>query len=269
MTGTVTRALLLLVVLLLLLLLLPRAARGQVVSGRTLEAGSVSAVAGAEVALVDERGEVHSTSVSDSAGFFVVAGRRPARFTLRVAHLGYDTVRASVMELAYGESVEVEVRLGPQPIALEPLTVVARARDESIAARQRREYYERVERYAHMRASYRILPRAELARLGLDAWKLTDAVSAWGTARAMRGGCAWYWNGRHLRGELFPGDMPVSYVEGIEMYDWSAPGSIDFLEPGAPCHVVVWTRDDVGRPPTLKRLLAALGIAAILLFLLD
>jgi hypothetical protein len=247
---------------------LPRPVQGQVVSGRALDALGSAPVAGATVALVGEDGSIQSSAVTNDGGLFVVAAKRPGRYSLHVAQLGYDTVRTAAMALEFGESVEVELRLGARPILLEPLTVTARVRDESIYARERREYYERIERYSRFGASARILPRAELARRGLDGWQLAAVVREYQPPAGRRGACAYYWNGTHVQAELFPDDLSVSSVEGVEMYDWSAPSTISFLRPDARCHIIVWTRDDVGRPPTLKRFLAAAAATLVILLLM-
>lgn len=88
--------------------------------------------------LDDETGEpIRSVAVSlpgrdevrltDSAGLFRFGEVTPGAHLLRIENLGYQTVTDSIL-LAEGELLDVEVRMGVDPILLEGITVLARPR---------------------------------------------------------------------------------------------------------------------------------------------
>jgi hypothetical protein len=86
---------------------------------RTLEASLVA---------VDELKLVRLT---DSQGRFDLAQLPPGVWVLRVEHLGYATREDSVF-IPPGESVELRVQLGPQPIPLEGFTISVEPRNREL-----------------------------------------------------------------------------------------------------------------------------------------
>jgi hypothetical protein len=96
------------------------------VVGFVIEDGTRAPVGAAQVALTDASGTTRSTVSTDSTGAFVLAA--PAgRYTISVARIGYQSYTSAAIELAVGETVSVEIRLGVGAVPLEPLRVTARS----------------------------------------------------------------------------------------------------------------------------------------------
>lgn len=123
-----------------LLLLLCRPLSGQVIQGVTLDASSRALVPATLVTLLTESGDSVTAAVSDAAGRFSVAVPAAGAYTLRAERLGYTAVVTPVIRVDAGERVTVEVLLGADPVALEPLVVTSRRGGERglIGAHRRR-----------------------------------------------------------------------------------------------------------------------------------
>lgn len=93
------------------------------VTGRLVDAESGSVVEGAEVRL---RGTAHY-AVTDPSGNFRMLDVDPGRYVLVATHLAYGT-RGDTLEVPSGQALSVEMRLLPEAIEIEPVTVTVEGR---------------------------------------------------------------------------------------------------------------------------------------------
>lgn len=162
--------------LLLGLLLLPTAALAQqgpdrVLTGRVVDATTDLPVPGASVWLerANAAGGTRATQ-TDVAGVYVFAAVAPGRFRLTVQRAGY-LARSIDVELSGSDSTRVSVALEVAPIALEPLSVTARAEQpyhaasgrESGAAGEIRIAAEKRRQQQYLEPDVRVLTEADVA----------------------------------------------------------------------------------------------------------
>ncbi len=217
------------------------------VLGRTVEAGTGEPAADVSVELLDAGDSVRITTFSDDSGHFAFVDE-PGTYTLRATRLGYDTVRTRAITLEYGDVVELVIRLGTRPVALEPLVVTARQNTNP----ELRDYYRRVERNKQ-RLVGRILTRDDLKHF--NAWTYEQVVRRQGLPFLP---CpVVYWNGHEIPPDAM---MPVSSIEGVEFYRPSE-GPLRYRNPDPGCGVIlVWSRPVTeGGPFSLVRLVLAAG----------
>ena len=221
-------------------------ARAQVVHGRVVAVDGGSAVAGARVRLVPERGADSASVQADSLGRFTLRARDEGDYRLAASRVGYREAVSPEFELEEGDSLEVLFRLSADTVLLNPLQVVAASHRRP---RRLEEFYERAGRGAFGW----FVTREEIERR--PALRTTDLL--W-TARGIdvlpgrgfggvvrgRGGCvpAVYLDGMRIGAGAIdlwttPGDL-----EGIEVYT-GAGAPVQYAGPGSGCAVVLlWTR---------------------------
>lgn len=104
----------------------PTQARGQTgrVIGRILEGGMLQPLEGVAVRIVDGNA---APAFTTSDGRFAFPGLPPGVIQLEIRHLGYGT-GTHLVNVVGGETVDLEIRLEPDPIALEGLRIEAEAR---------------------------------------------------------------------------------------------------------------------------------------------
>ncbi|MGH7476920.1 MAG: carboxypeptidase regulatory-like domain-containing protein [Longimicrobiales bacterium] len=239
-------------------------ATAQSLVGRALDAQTEAPIAGVAIALLDTLGTELSTTVSDSAGEFLLTARDAGVYTLRAERLGYETVHTRPLEIGSGERVSVVLRLGVRAVELSPLTVTAR-RAETLRERDLREYYERIERHRRLNIG-RIYTRSDLERL--SGWTLRDAITrlALPTRRCTP---VVFLDGREVPPAVLDPGRSIVNVEAIEFYSGHGPASIRFSDPRGCGLVLVWSRpmQDNARPFRLRTLLRALGALVVLTLL--
>lgn len=123
MTHTIRSAALL--AALFLLSSLPRPAAAQVVRGELVERGSGRPIRGALVVLLDSAGEKRATSLTDSAGAYVLHALRPGTFTVRAERVGFRSVTSA--PLALGVDEERTHRLESDAAAVSLAGITARS----------------------------------------------------------------------------------------------------------------------------------------------
>jgi hypothetical protein len=123
----------------------PAALAGQGVRGHLLDAESAAPITAATVSLVDARGQVARTAITDDAGAFSIPVPFTGRYHLRAERLGYAAVESVPFHLMAGDSMLVELRMGVEAVPLAPLEVKAAAR-RSVLDRNLDEFYERQRR---------------------------------------------------------------------------------------------------------------------------
>lgn len=104
---------------------LPQVAGAQLVRGVVYVERDSARIEAALLELIDDEGVVRDSAVSDTAGRFMLLAQAPGEYRLRASHLAFATV-ARPIELVLGYELDVELRMAPSAIALEPLRVTAR-----------------------------------------------------------------------------------------------------------------------------------------------
>lgn len=247
----------------------PVGASSQVVHGSVVDALADTPIRGAEVTLLDGDGGLHGEALSDSTGAFLFPVPEPGgTFALRAERVGYETLTTPEFEVAPGETLELELRLGARAVALDPLRVVAR-RQETRLARDLRGYYERVEEYHHP-AHNRIMTREDLERL--PQYTVGEVVERHGPRFGR--GCTptVYRDGVRVPPPMVSEmihSLSVSGIEGLEFHRGIGVRHTRFMDESGCGVLLVWTRpvEETGRPFSLTRLSVAVGSAVILFFL--
>jgi len=110
-----------------LCILLPGRGGAQLLSGRAVEEGTLAPVRNVEIAVLDSDSTAVLRLVTDSAGSFSGVLPRSGAYQLSVEHISFLAYRSPAFEVARGESVQLEVRLGRSVVPLDPLIVTGRA----------------------------------------------------------------------------------------------------------------------------------------------
>jgi len=98
-------------------------------TGRVVDLGSNTVVAGANVVLID----TDRRTTTDDSGSFEFSDLIPGTYLVEVTQLGYER-HTDQIELESGETLEVRFSIGIDAIPLKPITVVARSRSNEDAA---------------------------------------------------------------------------------------------------------------------------------------
>jgi hypothetical protein len=102
-------------------------AAAQTVTGRVLEDGRGTAIAGARVSLLDRNGKRQAETMSDSVGRFALAPPRAGEFILAADRLGYETMRSPLLAMKGEGTVQLDLLMQLQPIGLEGFEVSVEA----------------------------------------------------------------------------------------------------------------------------------------------
>jgi hypothetical protein len=251
-----------LVVLAIALLTLTSPARAQLVKGRVVEVGSERPVVGATIELTDTAGVRRGGTVSDTGGAFRVMVPQPGPYRLRISHIAYAATETARIDAALGVQVELELRLSPTAVALEPLRIVART---SYNTGWLSEYYDRAVMTRRSGVG-RVFFRDEVERQN------APYVSVFLRYLLPRGGCrpTLFLNGLEVDDpQQLDGALQPDQLEGVELYNNQAFLPPRYANQGHCALALFWTRRDMegGKPFTWQRLLAAGGILAGLLLL--
>jgi hypothetical protein len=249
------------------------AAAGQAVTGRVVDEDRGQGVATAQVSLLRDTVVVR-TVLTDSTGAFALPVLRPDTFALRVEHIGYEVVTSRRIDVGRDDVVQVELRVSQRQIPLEPLVVTGR---RGAGNARLSEYYDRLDRQEELGGGV-LLSRSELERY--EGYNVRDALGRAGiTFRRsnpfMPCMIRTYWNGMMIESvpdDRWSGsalrDLPVSSVEGVEIYRDRFDIPPEYRHPEVCGVVLVWSRPlrpgEGERGPALLRLLAAVGIFALL-----
>ncbi|MEZ4415231.1 MAG: carboxypeptidase-like regulatory domain-containing protein [Gemmatimonadota bacterium] len=99
---------------------------GQAISGQVSERASGRAVAGADVALLQEDDATSARVTTDAEGRFYLPLPRSGTHSLLIEALGYAPARTEPIHVDVGERVEIVVALSVDAIELTPVVVTAR-----------------------------------------------------------------------------------------------------------------------------------------------
>lgn len=234
------------------------------VTGVLVDDRSGAPISGARITLTGSRGGWRGEALTDSAGEFRFAAVHPGAYGLRARRVGYRDTGGAV-RLAADSAVELEVRMAPASVALDPVTVVARSARRVSPVLQG--YYQRL-----ARGHGRFVTRGEIearnpvritdllrtlpniagspGRDGIGGARLShgssgnrctmvffiDAmlISQPAMAAGVRGGPS----DQAIDDYVHPTD-----IEGIEIYRGPSDTPAEFVTRGVSCGtVVIWTR---------------------------
>jgi len=115
--------------LVVLLVALPAGAASQVVVGLAADAQSGAPLDGAFVTLSDENGVPNARSLTNASGRFSLRAPASGRYHLRIERIGYQAIERT-LTVEQGRAAEITLRLVPQAIPLEGITVETTSRCE-------------------------------------------------------------------------------------------------------------------------------------------
>lgn len=241
----------------------------QVIVGVVRDAGNGTPLPSVHLTMLDSTGTARASAFTDSLGVFRLAGMGPGTFTLQAERLGVEPARTEAFTVNPNERLDVEFRLRPEAIELQPIVVRQRRRISPRLA----EYYDRLERGGF---GY-FITREELERSGSpyvsSHLQMSPGVWVRGgirpriTMRGTTGRCTptVFLDGFRVPAAEVDALTTPDQLEGIEIYrGMHAPMQYGRVDCGA---ILMWTRVDDGRPLTWKRVLAAAALAVGMLFL--
>lgn len=103
-------------------------AHAQTVQGRAVDRATEQPIAGASVALVDASGTVAAVAQSGADGAFRVTAPAPGEYRVTASRLGYRQMVSAAVQLGEGQVVEVQARMGVEPVAMDTVDVEGQAR---------------------------------------------------------------------------------------------------------------------------------------------
>jgi len=243
-------------------ILFPVALAGQAVLGTVVDGESEEPIVGVELVLMDGDGTMHDTGLSDASGRFALSAPVAGLYTLRASRLGLATAELE-LNLGAGERVTVEVRLGPEPIAVDPVQVVTRRQRPA----RLRAFDDRVAESRRLGRGH-VYTREDLERIRPAATRqLLFGVP--GRQRCM---FDVFSDGLPLgRGEEVMDQLPFpDQLEGVEIYRGVTQIPPQYYRYGMCGVVLAWTRPggEDGRPLTWGRALAG-GVLLLLILLMQ
>jgi hypothetical protein len=258
-------------------------AEGQTVRGIVIEDSTRSPIHGAAVELVAANLTKVGTTITDTAGAFVLRATAPGKYTLQLTHPSYATSGSDTISLAAGEVLMVQLRMGRQAIVLAPVVVTSRGNARLGG------FYDRMQRggFGHYitRADIDKRPGAHRASdllQGVPGVELIPVRRGRATSGAniisMRG------NGRRCPPAIFINGAPLRQIgdsgaddfvtpnslEAIEVYRSSGGTPAEFQQPGTCGAVVFWTRtgaEEDAEKFNWKRIAVAGGVIAFIVLI--
>ncbi len=103
-------------------------AAAQLVRGSVIDNSTFLAVVGAGVTALDSAGKPVASTLSDSLGAFALRLPAPGTYRLRSSALGYRRGGSARVDLAGTAETKVVLRLVPDPVAIDSITVMAQHR---------------------------------------------------------------------------------------------------------------------------------------------
>lgn len=112
-------------------LLFATPAAAQSLEGRVTEAQTQQPVPSVAVSLLDAEGGIAGRVYSDAAGAFRLRAPMPGEFRIRAERVGYRPTTTRALGLEAEQTLAVEVRIAPEPVALDTAAAAARRRGVS------------------------------------------------------------------------------------------------------------------------------------------
>lgn len=245
----------------------PVAAGAQALAGRVFDGFSGEPVARAEVVVLGGEGTPAGLALSDSLGAFHIPLDRPGSYRLVTTATGYDRLAVDSLTVEADQLVTVELRLGPRPLEVEGLSVVAR---RVVGPPALRAFYQRLERHRKTGRGV-ILDRTILDQhvgqtgvraLARESFNVREFAAYGGGRVEVRRLGARFGQGPWCEPAMFLDGLPVeaatirsipaSSLAGVELYRGAheVPAEFMWADRSLQCGVVLaWTRrDGSGRP---------------------
>lgn len=243
------------------LFVMPLSAAAQTLTGEALDASTGEHIAGVEIAILHEDGELAGLGVSDEDGEFEIRLGEPGRYQLIGSVIGYDTISVDSLVVAPDEEVTLQLLFGPRPLAVDAVSVVAR---QQVPTGLMKDYYVRAERNEKFGIGF-VLSREELVEFSgqsmatalLHSTGMVEQSLSRGPARLIlkRKGAtnmvqgpfcdpAFFLNGLPID-EAAVRSIPANDLEGIEIYRGVSQVPLYYLRSGdaTECGVVLlWPR---------------------------
>jgi hypothetical protein len=118
-------------------------AAAQTLEGRVVDARTGQAVPQASVTVLGRTGRAVERARSDDAGNFAIRLEGSGTYRLRAERLGYRASVSDTVSVANREAVEVTLRVSPEELALEALTVTRRREPPRLRALDVQGFYAR------------------------------------------------------------------------------------------------------------------------------
>jgi hypothetical protein len=254
-------------------LALPAAADAQAIRGVILEGNGTEPITGAAIDVLQTDSTLVTTVTSDQRGWFRLELDSEGTYLLRPSHSAYTASGLDSVTVGRHEVVSVVLRMGPAVIPLDRLVVAARSRDRLAG------FYERAESGTRGRFIHRPFIEARVGSLPSELLRMTPGVvitssddrhSNFITLRGPGGRCpaAVFLDGlpvpQHI-GASIDEFTAADLLEGVEIYDAYTMPPAGLPITTNECGIVAfWSRRDVHRPFTWKRLVATLLVGAFI-----
>jgi hypothetical protein len=258
-------------------LLLPsHPAQAQVIMGRVLVAGDTVGVDGANLTLVNARGQPLLRIQSDEDGNFRIPVPEPGRYEIQADRIGFTAIRSGFFGVDR-EILEIELRMAQTAIPVEPINVVAR---REIRSGTLSEYYNRMEENRAAGIGYFVTKDDIERQAAVNASSLLRGVPSMEVIPSgefeneiwMRKG------GGRCRPEIYLDGLPFRMLEttdfdalinsmdleGIEIYNVGHMERVAGYEVNNCGAILLWRKEDWGHPFSFKRVAIALGLGAVL-----
>lgn len=249
----------------------------QTIRGRVVDAASGEAVPQATVTAVttEDRGAGRTRTAAD--GTFELDLRAAGTMRLRGERAGYQASLSQPLDVGIREVVEVTLRMSPQALSIEPLTVTGRVQPPRSRVLELNGFYDRERggfgRFVHREDIDRhpehnlvhTLARVpgvviDVDRRGREIISFSRGRTVGTLRRAQMAQQDICFPLIYLDGSLMrygpPDDVQLDdvvkpdMIDGIEVYRSAAEIPPQFNGSGAGCGVIViWTRHDAGQPP--------------------
>lgn len=213
------------------------ASAAQTVTGEVVTAADHTGIESADVALLTPDSIRAAASVTSASGRFALAAPGPGEYLIRVVRLGFGDVTIGPVSLTEAQTIQVQIRLEAEAIALEPMTVVASIR--GIQQRDLWEYHQRLARYERYIGT-NIFPREELAEH--DAWTFAEFMRRMAPRIATSGDRCRplvFLNGKRMTPDPL---QSIQRIEGIEFHRGLGPSGSLFVNEDGCGVILVWTR---------------------------
>lgn len=245
---------------------------GQGIHGRVLVHGDLTPVDGATLSLSDAAKTRLLEVQTDSEGFFRLPTPGPGIFGVLVSRIGLSTLELEV-RVRDQELVEVEIRMSPEAIPLEPLLVVAR---REIRQGTLDEFYDRMAQNKNAGKGQFLTKEQIEARSSMElAMLLQTLPGVWldSSGRSVRLLSSSAMDGTFCEPEYILDGQPMlgGYrriltmdLEGVEVYRGYSEAVHGYF-PNSCGLIFLWRRPDWGNPFTWRRAFLAGGFVSLAL----
>ena len=236
-------------------------AAAQVLSGRVLDAADGQPVPQARISVLGAEGRMVGRTTSAENGTFSLHLRVTGLVRLRAERTGYSVTLTQPVQVGVQETLQVDVRMAVQALAVEPLTVIGRTRPkrrESLAIsgfydREARGFgrflrREEIERYANADVAQVIDRLPGTTRIGnnivFDRSSMVGAIYRSQTGKGAQCLPLVYLDGIRMAGSLNRMVHP-EHLEAVETFSGASQIPVQYAGSDSACGVILlWTRKE-------------------------